>query len=87
MPHVIQPDDDPTNKPAAQSSTPTQKSLQLITLRQSGNISIQALHHVMQLEAFKVASNAQWTRPNNGIKEHCFGVVHFVTKETIKQYK
>jgi hypothetical protein len=52
-----------------------------------GNISVQAMHHVMTLEAIKVATNSQWTRPIIDIKEHFFGVVHPVTKQTITQYK
>jgi hypothetical protein len=47
------------------------------------NISIQAMHHVMTLKAIKVATNSQWTGPIIDIKEHCFGVVHPVTKQTI----
>ena len=41
----------------------------------------------MKLKAFKVTTSAQWTRPSNGIVEHCFSVVYPVTKETITQYK
>jgi hypothetical protein len=52
-----------------------------------GNISIHAIHHVMTLEAFKVATSSQWTRPIIDIKENCFGVVHLVTKQNITQYK
>jgi hypothetical protein len=52
-----------------------------------GNISIQAMHHVMTLEAIKVATNSQWTGPIINIEEHCFGVVHPVTKQNITQYK
>ncbi len=51
------------------------------------NISIQAMHHVITLEAIKVATNSQWTGPIINIKEHCFGVVHPITKLTITQYK
>jgi hypothetical protein len=52
-----------------------------------GNISIQAMHHVMTLKAIKVATYSQWTGPIINIKEHYFGVVHPVTKQTITQYK
>ncbi len=41
----------------------------------------------MTLEAFKVATSSQWTRPIINIKEHCFGIVHPVTKQTITEYK
>jgi hypothetical protein len=50
-------------------------------------ISIQAMYHVMTLKAITVATNLQWTGPIINIKEHCFGVVHPVTKQTITQYK
>jgi hypothetical protein len=52
-----------------------------------GNISIQAIHHVMTLKAIKVATNLQWTGPITNIEEHCYGLVHPVTKQTITQYK
>jgi hypothetical protein len=35
-----------------------------------GNITIQAMNHVMTLEAIKVATNSQWTRPIINIEEH-----------------
>jgi hypothetical protein len=41
----------------------------------------------MTLEAFKVATQLQWTGPIIDIKEHCFGVVYPITKQTITQYK
>ncbi len=44
------------------------------------------MHHIMTLEAFKVATQLQWTGPIIGIKEHCFGAVHPITKQTIMQY-
>ncbi len=45
------------------------------------------MHHIMTLKAFKVATQSQWTRLIIDIKEHCFGVVHPITKQTIMQYK
>jgi hypothetical protein len=45
------------------------------------------MHHIMTLKAIKVATNSQWTGPIINIKEHCFGVVHPVTKQSITQYK
>jgi hypothetical protein len=45
------------------------------------------MHHVMTLKAFKVATQLQWTGPIIDIKEHCFGVVHPITKQTTAQYK
>jgi hypothetical protein len=41
----------------------------------------------MTLEAFKVATQLQWTGPIIDIKEHCFGVVHPITKQTNTQYR
>jgi hypothetical protein len=52
-----------------------------------GNISIQAMHHIMMLQAIKVATNSQWKGPIIDIKELCFGAVHPISKETITQYK
>ena len=52
-----------------------------------GNIAIQAMHHIMTLEAFKVATQLQWTGPIIDMEEHCFGFVHPITKQTITQYK
>jgi hypothetical protein len=45
------------------------------------------MHHVMTLKVFKVATQSQWTGSIINIKEHCFGVAHPITKQTIKQYK
>jgi hypothetical protein len=45
------------------------------------------MHHVMTLEAFKVATQPKWAGPIIDIKEHCFGVIHPITKLTIIQYK
>jgi hypothetical protein len=45
------------------------------------------MHHIMTLEAIKVATNLQWTGPITDIEEHCCGVVHPVTKQTKTQYK
>jgi hypothetical protein len=59
----------------------------IINTRMPSNISIQAMHHVMTHEAFTVATSSQFTRPIINIKEHCFGVAHPVTKQTITQYK
>ena len=41
----------------------------------------------MQIEAANFAYTIQQTEPNNNIEDHCFGVVHPITKETITQYK
>jgi hypothetical protein len=77
MPHynIIEPDNDHqdciTSRPATQHT----------------GISIQTMHHVMTLEIFKVATSSQWTGPIINIKEHCFGFVYPVTKQTITQYK
>jgi hypothetical protein len=69
------------------SSTPPQQSIHLINTRLPGNIAIQAIHHVMTLKACKVAAQSQWTGPIIDIEEHCFGVIHPITKQTITQYK
>jgi hypothetical protein len=45
------------------------------------------MHNIMTLEAFKVATQSQWTGPIIDIKEHYFGVIHPITKQTIMQYK
>jgi hypothetical protein len=45
------------------------------------------MHHIMTLEAFKVATQLQWTGSIIGIEEHCFGVIHLITKQIITQYK
>ena len=45
------------------------------------------MHHIMTLKAFKVATQLQWTGPISNIEEHCFGVVHPITKQTFTQYK
>jgi hypothetical protein len=45
------------------------------------------MHHIMTLKAFKVATQLQSTGPIIDIEEHCFGVVHPITKQTIMQYK
>jgi hypothetical protein len=41
----------------------------------------------MNLEAIKVATDPQWTWPIIDIKEHCCGVVHPDTKQSITKYK
>jgi hypothetical protein len=51
-----------------------------------GNILLQAIHHVLQLEATKLATKSQWTGHIINIEEVCFGVVHPITKQTITQY-
>jgi hypothetical protein len=45
------------------------------------------MHQVMTLKPFKAATQLQWTGPIINIEEHCFGVVHPITKQTITQYK
>jgi hypothetical protein len=51
-----------------------------------GNILLKAIHHIMQLEATKLATKSQWTGPIIDIEEVYFGVVHPITKQTITQY-
>jgi hypothetical protein len=52
-----------------------------------GNISIQAVHHIMTLETIKVDTDLQWTGAIIDIQEACCGIVHPITKVTITQYK
>jgi hypothetical protein len=84
---AIEPDTDRTDELTNQVPTPPQRSTRIIQPRMPGNISIQAMHHIMTLEAIKVATNTQWKDPIIDIEELCFGVVHPITKETITQYK
>ena len=83
---VIEPDKDHPTQPTTMYPSPTALH-QNVQPRMPGNISIQAMHHVMTLEAIKVPTNSQWTGPIINIEELCFGVVHPITKETITQYK
>jgi hypothetical protein len=80
---IIEPDTDRTDQPTTQVPTPPRGSTRIIQPRMPGNISIQAMHHVMTLEAIKVATNTQWKNPIIETEELCFGVVHPITKETI----
>ncbi len=45
------------------------------------------MHHVMILEAFNVATSSQWTKPIINVEEHCFDIIHPMTKQTITQHK
>jgi hypothetical protein len=85
--NFIEPNKDRQECPATRSSTPPWQSIRFINTHLPNNITIQAMHHVMPLEAFKVAAQSQWTGPIIDIEEHCFGVVHPITKQTITQYK
>jgi hypothetical protein len=82
--NIIEPNDDRLERPSRRSSTPPRQSTRII---QPGNISLQAIHHVMQLEATKVSTQSQWTHPPVEIEDCCFGVVHPITKQTITQYR
>jgi hypothetical protein len=84
---IIEPDTAPTDRPATQVPSPPRRSTRIIQPRMPGNISLQAMHHVMTLEAIKVATDTQWKNPIIEIEELCCGVVHPITKETITQYK
>jgi hypothetical protein len=85
--NFIEPDDDRQDRPAMKSSTPPRCSIRLINTRLLDNILLQAIHHVMQLKATKLATQSQWTGPIINIKDVCFGVVHPVIKQTITQYR
>jgi hypothetical protein len=62
------------------ATTLPRRSSRFISPRQPGSISLQAIHHVMRIEADKVATGSQWTG-------YCCGVVYPITKETITQYR
>jgi hypothetical protein len=68
--NYIEPDDDRHDCPTTRSSTPPQQSIHLINTCLPGNIAIQAIHHTMTLEVFKVATQLQWTRPIIDFDEH-----------------
>jgi hypothetical protein len=85
--NFIESDNNHHERPATRSFTPPWQSIHLINTRLPGNVAIQAMHHVMTLKAFKVANQLHWTGPIIDIKEHCFGGVHPITKQTITQYK
>jgi hypothetical protein len=85
--NIIEPDNDCHDCLTSRPEPPPCRSPCIIDTSMSGNISIQAMHHVMTCEAFKVATSSQWTRPIIDIQEHCFGIVHPVTKQTITQHK
>ena len=85
--NVIEPDEDRTYAPPPRLTAPPRRSTRLLHPRHPGNISIQAINHVMQLVAHKLTNHNQYPGPLIDIEDHCFGVVHPVTKETITQYK
>jgi hypothetical protein len=85
--NIIEPDNECCNHPTPWLSTSPCCSNRIINMRLPGNISIQAIHHIMTLEAIKVATDLQWTGPIIDIGEHHFEVVHSITKQTITQYK
>jgi hypothetical protein len=85
--NIINPNDNHHDRPTTRPFTPPRQSTRITYPCMHSNISIQAMHHVMTLEAIKVATNSQWTGPIINIKEHCFGVVHPVTKQSITQHK
>jgi hypothetical protein len=86
MSHIIEPDDNRHDQPTQQSTTPFRCSTRIITTQRPGIIMLQAICHVMQLKAIKLATKSQWTGPFIDIKEVCFGVVHPVTKQSVTQY-
>jgi hypothetical protein len=85
--NIIEPNNNRQDCLTSHPATPPRRFTRIINTCMPGNISIQAMHHVMTLEAFKVATSSQWTGPIIDIEEHCFGIVHPVTKQTITQYK
>jgi hypothetical protein len=73
--NIIEPDNECCNRPMPWSSNPPHRSIRIINMSLTGKISIQAMHHIVTLEAIKVATNLQWSGPIIDIKEHCCGVV------------
>jgi hypothetical protein len=73
--------------PKKRATTLPRRLSRFISPQQPGSISLQALHHVMHIEADKVATRLQWTGPSIDIEEYWCGVVHSITKETITQYR
>jgi hypothetical protein len=84
--HVIEQDNDCQDRATRQSATPPRRSTWLINTRWPGNISLQAIHHVMALEAAKVSTQLQQTGPLVDIEDYCFGNVPPITKKTITHY-
>jgi hypothetical protein len=68
--NIIDPNGNHHDQPITQSSTQPWRSTRITYPCMPGNISIQAMHHVMTLKASKVATNSQWTSPIINIKEH-----------------
>jgi hypothetical protein len=85
--NIIKPNNERCNCPTPWPSKPLRHSTRIIYTRLLGNISIQAMHHIMTLKAIKVATDLKSTGPIIDIKEHCCGIVHPVTKQTITQFK
>jgi hypothetical protein len=67
---LTKPDNDGITHKSARPFTPPRRSTRLIYPRHPGNISIQALHHVMGLEASKVTPPSEWTGPIIDIEKH-----------------
>jgi hypothetical protein len=58
MSHGIEPNGDCHDQPTQQSTTPPRCSTGIITTQRPGNILLQAIHHVMQLKAIKLATKS-----------------------------
>jgi hypothetical protein len=59
--NIIEPDNEHCDCPMPWFSTPPCCSTRIINMHLPSNISIQAMHHIMNLEAIKVATDSQWT--------------------------
>jgi hypothetical protein len=84
--NIIEPDEDRNEMPAGRTITPPRCSTWIMHTQFPGNISCQAIHHIMTLEAKKSAAESQRTGPIIDIEEYCYGILHPVTKQTITQY-
>jgi len=94
---IVELEDDRYEMPTTRPSSMPRRSTRLITSRTPGNISRQALYHIIGLGFTNAPANTvptslakyhkQYTGPLIDIEEYCYGVVHPVTKETIPHYR
>ena len=94
---IVKPDEERSEIHTKRQATPPRGSTRLISSRAPCSISRQALYHVIGLGFLNAPANTipsslapchqQSNDPFMNIEEHCNGVVHPVTKETITQYK
>ncbi len=70
--NIIKPDNDCQDCLTSRPETPSRHYTRIINNHMPSNISIQTMHHVMTLEAFKVATSSRWTGPIIKIEEKYF---------------